>query len=171
MIGQPIYLLIAVVVSSAIIAVFFITLNTMTIETQRFAVEHEVDKLLSQAVVMFEYADEGALVTVRVDFPSSMRFIVFGSLPQNSTQQPTNLNRNWSMSNDYYYVMVDGAIHTGHANVYFSAKNNSQIALFHPGSYDLTPEAITRPRVVRVRPMNPCKLLINFNIGGFSFIH
>jgi hypothetical protein len=141
-IGQPIFLLIAAVVSVIIIAILLVTLSTRTIESQRYTVEHEIDKILSQATMMFDYSDEGTFVTIHVDFPSTMRFIVFGSLPQNGTEQPTNLSLNTSMSNNYYYVMVDGIIQAGHTNVCFSAKNSSRLALFHSGSYYLNLELV-----------------------------
>ena len=141
-IGQPIYLLIAVVVSVVIIGIFLVILSTKTIESQRYAVEHEVDRIMSQAITMYDYADEGSFSSIHVDFPFAMHFIVFGGLPQNDTQQPTNRSLNASTSNNYYYVMVDGTIHTGHAVVCFSAQNSSQLALFRSGSYNLTLELV-----------------------------
>jgi archaellum component FlaG (FlaF/FlaG flagellin family) len=141
-VGQPISLLIAAFVAAVIIAIFLVSLVTMTLESQTHMVEHQIDKIISQSTTMFEYAKEGAFSSVHVDFPSSMRFIVFGGLPKNNTEQPTNLSENDLMSNSYYYVMVDGSIHTGHSNVRFSARNSSQVALFHPGSYYLDLELV-----------------------------
>jgi hypothetical protein len=89
---------------------------------------------------MFEYADEGALVTVHVEFPTSMRFLVFGGLPTNGTTEPTNLTLNETTSNNYYYVMCDGTLHTFHTNARFSSSNLTQMAVFHSGTYDLTLE-------------------------------
>ena len=136
-IGQPIYLLIAGIVTAVIIALFLVSFQSITTESQIHMVDHEIDKILTQSTTMFEYANEGTLVTVHVDFPSSMRFIVFGSLPRNDTRQPTNLSINETTSNNYYYVMGDGTIHTGHSIARFSAENKTQIALLHTGSYDL----------------------------------
>lgn len=150
-IGQPIYLLIAAVVSVVIIAIFLITLYTTTIESQRYTVEHEIDKILSQAMTMYNYADEGTFITIHVDFPSTMRFIVFGGLPQNGTEQPTNLSLNTSMTNNYYYVMVDGTIHAGHTTVCFSAQNTSQLALFRSGSYYLNLELVREGEMTYVK--------------------
>jgi hypothetical protein len=139
-IGQPIYLLIAGIVSAVIIVLFLISFQNVIGESQIHMVDHEIDKILTQSTTMFEYANEGTFVSVHVDFPSSMRFIVFGSLPQNGTQQPTNLSLNETTSNNYYYVMADGTIRTGHSNARFSADNKTQVALLHSGSYDLNLE-------------------------------
>jgi hypothetical protein len=141
-IGQPIYLLIAAFVAAVIIAIFLVSLFTMTLESQTHVVEHQIEKILSQSTTMFEYANEGAFATVHVDFPSSMRFIVFGGLPENNTEQPTNLSENELVSNSYYYIMADGSIHTGHSNVRFSSENSSQVALCLPGSYYLNLELV-----------------------------
>jgi hypothetical protein len=151
MMGQPIYLIIAAVVSVVIIAMLLVTLYTKTIESQRYAVEHEIDKILSQATMMFDYADEGAFVSIHVDFPSAMRFIVFGGLPQNGIEQPLNLSLNTSVSNNYYYVMVDGTIRTGHTDVCFSAENSSQLALFHSGRYYLDLELVCEGETTYVK--------------------
>jgi hypothetical protein len=150
-IGQPIYLLIAAVVSVVIIAIFLVTFYTTTIESQRYAVDHEIDKILSQAMMMYDYADEGTFITIHVDFPSTLCFIVFGGLPQNGTEQPTNLSLNTSMSNNYYYVMVDGTIHTGHTAVCFSANNSSQLALFRSGCYYINLELVREGEMTYVK--------------------
>jgi hypothetical protein len=141
-IGQPIYLVIATVVSVVIIALFLVGLSAKTIESQRYVVEHEIDKIISQATTMFNFADEGTFVTLHVDFPSTMRFIVFGGLPQNGDELPTNLSLNATLSNNYYYVMVDGTIVTGHTSVCFSAANCSRLALFRSGGYYLHLELV-----------------------------
>jgi hypothetical protein len=52
---------------------------------------------------MFEYADNGSIVTIPVQFPTSLRFIVFGYLPSNGTNEPANLTLDEKTSNNYYY--------------------------------------------------------------------
>ena len=143
-IGQPIYLMIAGIVTAVIITLFLISIHTMTAESQIQVIEHEIDKILTQSATMFEYADEGTFVTMHVDFPSSLRFIVFGGLPQNGTKPPVDLSLNETMSNNYYYALVDGTIHTGHSNARFSAENCTQVAIFGPGSYDLKLELFSK---------------------------
>ena len=136
-IGQPIYLMIAAFVAAIIIAILLVSVVTLTQVSQTHVVEREVDKILSRSITMFEYANEGAYATVPVVFPPSMRFIVFGGLPLNTTDPPTNLSENDLVSNSYYYIMTDGSIHTGHAPVRFSGENTTQIALFRPGTHTL----------------------------------
>lgn len=142
-IGQPIYLVIVAIITAVIIALFLVSVHIMTIESRSHVVDHEIDKILTQSTTMFEYADEGTFITVHVNFPFSLRFVVFGSLPQNGTLWPTNLSLNETMSNNYYYVMVDGAVH-GHCNARFSAENCTQVAIFGPGSYDLQLELFSK---------------------------
>ena len=136
--GQPIYLMVAVIIASVIVASILFGLYDVTSKSQNHIVNHEIDKILVKSAMMYEYADEAALVTVDVEFPASMRFIVFGGVPQETlTQPPHNLSLNESVSNNYYYVMDDGTVHMGHSNARFSAQNTSQIAVFQPGSYTL----------------------------------
>jgi hypothetical protein len=87
---------------------------------------------------MFEYADNGSLRIVSVKFPSSMRFIVFGQVPLDGTNEPTYLTLDENISNNYYYVMEDGTVRTFHSNARFSNHNMTQVALFHSGTYDIT---------------------------------
>jgi len=95
-------------------------------------------KIISEAENMFEYADEGTLVTVSVDFSNSLKFAVFGSMPQNGVLKPTNYNLDEKMSNNYYFVTDDGTISSYSSNARFSSENISQIAVFGPGNYDLS---------------------------------
>jgi hypothetical protein len=89
---------------------------------------------------MFEYADNGSIVTVHVEFPTSMRFIVFGHLPSNNTSEPANLTLDEKTSNNYYFVMNDGTLRIFHSNARFSNHNMTQIAVFYSGAYDITME-------------------------------
>ncbi len=149
--GLPIYLLIAILISVTIIAIFLVSLATNTSESQSYAVEHEINMMVSQATTMYDYADDGSVVSVHVNFPSSMRFIVFGGLPQNGSEQPANLSLNMSTSNNYYYVMVDGSIHTGRTTACLSSENSSKVALFRSGSYKLTLELVREGDAVYVK--------------------
>ncbi|HVQ00689.1 MAG TPA: hypothetical protein VMT57_04165 [Candidatus Thermoplasmatota archaeon] len=135
--GQPIYLVIVAFVTAIIIAILLVSVVSLTLESQTNVVEREIDKILSQSTTMFEYANEGACATVSVHFPSSMRFIVFGDLPEHTTEPPANLSENELVINSYYYIMADGSIHTGHAPVRFSGENTSQIAVFKTGMHTL----------------------------------
>lgn len=138
--GQPVYILIALVVVAIIIALFTLSLQSIIMDSQFHQVEHEIDTILTEATTMFEYADEETSVTVHIEFPPSLQFIVFGGLPENCTVEPTNLALNDNTSNNYYFVMNDGTLRSSHTNARFSSENLTQIAVFHSGTYDLTLE-------------------------------
>ncbi len=138
--GQPMYLLIALIITALIIALFVLSLQNIARDSHLHHMQHEIDAILAEAATMFEYANEGTLVNVHVEFPSSLQFIVFGSLPLNGSTEPTNLTLNDTISNNYYFVMDDGALYSFHTNARFSSQNLTQIAIFHSGVYDLTLE-------------------------------
>ena len=138
--GLPIYLIVAIITATAVIAMLVLSMHHITTETQIHQVEYEIQRITSEAENMFEYADEGTLVTVHVEFPNSMKFVVFGDLPKNGNTKPVNLSLDENTSNNYYFVMNDGTISTFHSIVRFSSHNETTIALFHPGIYDLTLE-------------------------------
>ena len=140
--GLPIYIVVAIIVAAAIIAAFSIAIHNIWIDSQIHQVECETDKIVSEAENMFEYADEGTMVTVHADFPSFLRFIVFGGLPVNSSFEPDNITLDENTSNNYYFVMNTGKIFTYHSNARFSGKNHNETAMFHPGVYDLKLELI-----------------------------
>ena len=140
--GLPVYILVAIVVAAAIIAVFSIATYNLWLDSQFHKVEYETDKIVSEAENMFEYADEGTMVTIHVEFPDAMRYIVFGGLPKNSTSVPTDLKLDENTSNNYYFVMNDGRISTSHSNARFSSKNTDEIAVFYSGVYDFKLELV-----------------------------
>ena len=140
--GMPAYLVVVLVVAAAVIAIFALSTYFIVQNSQRHLVEHETEKIVSEAENMFEYADEGSLVNVHVEFPDSLQFIVFGDLPQNGIMEPTNLALDENTSNNYYFVMNDGTIETFHSNARFSGKSINEIALFHKGVYDITLELV-----------------------------
>ena len=138
--GQPVYLLVMLLVVAVIITLFGISLQNIIMDEQVHQVEHEIDRIITEATNMYEYADEGTVVTLHIDFPPSLRFIVFGYLPTNGTIEPTNLTLREHTNNNYYYVMNDGTLRLFHSNARFSSKNLTQIAVFHSGTYNLTLE-------------------------------
>jgi len=142
--GQPIGLLVILIIATAIIALFCLSAQNLMNDSQIHQVEHQIDTILTEAANMFEYADDGSQTTIHIQFPASLRFIVFGSLPRNGTVEPIDLTLDENSSNNYYYVMDDGAIRTFHSTARFSDHNFTQIALFHSGSYFITMELFYR---------------------------
>ena len=141
--GLPIYLLVAMVTATVVIALLVLSMYNITIELQINQVEYEIQKIASEAENMFEYADEGTLVTLHVEFPDSMKFAVFGNMPENKNAEPTNLSLHDTTSNNYYFVMNDGTFASYHSNARFSGCNETTIAIFYPGIYDLRLELCT----------------------------
>ena len=139
-IGMPIYLMVAIVVASLITGIFAFSIYASIKKSQTDEVKSEIEKIISEAENMFEYADKGTLVTVSVDFSNSLKFAVFGSMPQNGALKPTNYNLDEKMSNNYYFVTDDGTVSSYSSNARFSSQNTSSIAVFGPGVYDLSLE-------------------------------
>jgi type II secretory pathway pseudopilin PulG len=140
--GQPVYLLVVLIIAAAIISLLGLSLQNIIGDAQIHQVECQIDTILTESSNMFEYADEGSRAIMHVEFPTSLRFIVFGSLPRNGTLEPTNLTLDENTSNNYYFVMNDGNLRLSHSNARFSNRNLTQIAVFHPGCYNLTLELI-----------------------------
>jgi len=138
--GQPVYLLVVIIVAAAIITLFSLSLQNIIMDSQIHQVEHEIDTILTEATNMFEYADEGSMAIVHVEFPMALQYIVFGGLPTNGTIEPTNLTLDENTNNNYYFVMNDGTLRLFHSNARFSSENLTQMAVFHSGTYDLTLE-------------------------------
>ncbi len=141
-IGLPVYLLVAIIVGSIVFAAFALSVYNMHKDAQVGIVRAEIEKITAEAENMFEYADEGTLVTIHVDFPDSMSFVVFGSLPRDGTSKPSDLSLNEDMSNSYYFVMDDGTMKTFSSNARFSGESTDEIAVLFPGSYTLRLELL-----------------------------
>jgi len=140
--GLPAYIMVALVVSAAVIAVFSLSIYNIWLDSQFHQVGYELNKIVSEAEDMFEYADEGTMVTVHVEFPGSMRYIIFGGLPCDSGSIPVSFNLDENTSNNYCFVMDDGRISILHSNARFSGNKTDEIAVFYPGVYDLKLELV-----------------------------
>jgi len=140
--GLPTYLLVTLVVAAAILAVFSFSLVTLWNDTQLYQVSRELDKLVTEAEAMFEYADEGTIVTMNLELPSSLHYVVFGGLPTSIVSEPASLSRNETTSNNYYFVMDNGQFQTFHTHARFADKTISQVVLLYQGSYDVRLELV-----------------------------
>jgi hypothetical protein len=139
-VGQPLALLVILIIASVIVSLLFLSIPGLIKESQRHKVEGEIDRILVEATTMFEYADNGSRRTVPVEFPTSMHFVVFGTVPSNGADEPANLMLDEKTSNNYYYVMDDGTVYPFHSNARFSNHNMTQITLFYPGIYTISLE-------------------------------
>lgn len=140
--GLPTYLLVAITVATTILAVFLFTLTALWSDAQLYQVSQELDKIITEAELMFEYADEGTRTMLQVEFPSSLQYVVLGGLPTNSISEPTNLTLNETTSNNYYFVMDTGHFQTAHTHVRFAGETVDQMALLLPGSYTICLELV-----------------------------
>ena len=136
--SQPMSLLIIILVAGVILTVFCLLTPRLMRDAQLHQVESQINKILIEATTMFDYAQEGSCVTVHVEFPESLRFIVFGHLPSTITNEPVNQTFDETTSNNYYLVMNDGTVHAYHSNARFSNQDMNQWMLFRSGSYDIT---------------------------------
>jgi len=140
--GLPVYLIVAIIVASAIIAVLSIGIYNVYLDSQFHKTQQEINKIVYEAENMFEYADEGTMIPIHCEFPPSMKFVVFGGLPKNKTNEVNDLTLDENTSNNYFFVMNNGKISISHSSTRFSGKNTDQIAVFYPGVYDLKLELV-----------------------------
>lgn len=140
--GLPVYLLVAIVVSAVVLGIFFLGFLSMSEDVQPDLIKTEVEKIVSEAENMFEYADSGTSVSVSVSFPSSMSFVVFGGMPTGGSGVPSDLSQDVKLSNNYYFVMDNGEVFSYYSNVRFQGESDTEFALFRDGSFDLTLELV-----------------------------
>ncbi|MBN1281296.1 MAG: hypothetical protein JXA00_06570 [Candidatus Thermoplasmatota archaeon] len=138
--GLPLYLTVVFIVAAVILASFALASYHLTMQSQAHQVEELLDRIVAEAETMYEYAEEGTLVSFPVTFPSALRYAVFGGLPENGIDEPVDLSLDEATSNNYYYVLTDGTRAVFHSAARFSGANISQIALLHPGCYTLAIE-------------------------------
>ncbi len=138
--SQPLRLVVVLVIVTVIIMVLSLSLENLIAESQVHQIEQQVQKILREASTMFEHADEGSTVILQVNFPATLRCIVFGHLPRTGTLEPVNTALDENSSNVGYYVMTDGTIRSFHSNARFSDNTMTQIAVFYQGTYAITLE-------------------------------
>lgn len=133
-IGTPIYLTVAIITASAICSIFAYSILNISEDSQTYIVKKQIEKIISDAENMFEYADSGSKIKVNVDFPESMSFAVFGTMP-NNISKPSNLELNENTSNNYYFVMQNKEICTYSSNARFCGESLDEIAVLYHGEY------------------------------------
>jgi competence protein ComGC len=84
-VGQPISLLMVLIVAGIITTLLCLSIPYLMKESQIQNVEGEIDRILIEATNMFEYADNGSLRTISVEFPSSLH----GMVPMNQQISPS----------------------------------------------------------------------------------
>ena len=136
-IGMPVYLMVAIITAGIIIGLFALSIHNTIANSQNEQIKKEIEKIITEAENMFEYADSGTLVTVSVDFSDALNFVVFGSMPKNGAAEPKDFTLVEEMSNNYYFVTNDGTISSYKSNARFSSEDISKIAVFGSGSFDL----------------------------------
>ena len=136
-VGMPVYLFVAFLVASVVITVFMLSVHGLFQESQTNQLHHELGKIVREAETMYEYADDGTVKTIEVDFPSSLRSIVFGALPNNTTGQLENQTLDEQTSNNYYYVLNDDSFQVFHSSARFSSNDTGKIAVLYPGTHTL----------------------------------
>lgn len=141
-IGYPVFLIVAIIVSSIVICFFIYSIFNMIQDSQTAIVRRELEKIVSEAENMFQYAESGTIVTVHINIPDSLRFIVFGSMPLSEALEPSDLELNENLSNNYYFIMRDGTIVSESSNARFCGLDIDKIAILKHGSYDVKLELI-----------------------------
>jgi len=141
--GYPVYLLVAVLITAVVLTVFVQSALFITQNSEEHMIYQELQKIVIEAQNMYEYADEGTMVTVHLELPSSLRFAVFGDVPLPGYKQPGSLDRNNAASNNqYYYVMNNGEMAMFHISARFCGDATTDIVFLQPGSFDITLELI-----------------------------
>lgn len=148
--GQPVSLFVIVIVATTILLLWSLSTKNLMRDTQLHQIEQQVNTILFEATHMFEYAADGSGVTIHAEFPPSMRYIVFGSLPRNQTLLPESLVYDEKASNNYFFVLDDGSLHTYHSNVRFSNHNMTGCAIFSAGKYTITLQLCQKKGITHV---------------------
>jgi len=139
--GMPVYLTVAVITASAVFAIFVYSILNVTEESQTDIVKKQIEKIITDAENMFEYAESGSKIKIEVDFPHSMNFAIFGKMAE-SIYEPTNLELNESISNNYYFVMQNREVCSYSSNARFCGKETDEIAILHHGEYPVFLELV-----------------------------
>ena len=140
--GTPVYITVAIITTSVICSIFVYSLLNIVEESQTDIVKKQIEKIINEAENMFEYADSGSKTKVNVDFPESMNFAVFGTMPDNISK-PSNLELNENKSNNYYFVMQNKEICTYSSNARFCGESNDKIAILHHGKHSTCLELVS----------------------------
>lgn len=139
-VGMPVYLLVAIATSSIIFAVFSLSILHITKNADLDSVKKEVEKIVSEAENMFEYADSGTVLIINVNLQSSLNKLVFGSIPKKNIFDDKDIIFDENISNNYFFVMDDGTIEVYSSNARFTGENIGQVALLKSGSYNIVLE-------------------------------
>ena len=116
--GLPVQYMVALIVAGMSIAIISIAGYTLWKDMQVKEAVKEVDRIVKEAELMYNTADEGTVQTIDVNFPSGMKKAVFGS-------------ENQYASNHYYILMDWGENKSFYAqHVRFIGGDNGEVVLY-----------------------------------------
>jgi len=141
-IAMPVFLLVVILSATLIIYIFSISVRDVIKNSEETKIKNQIEKIVTEAENMYEYAESGTILTINVDFPKALRFIIFGGLPTNGNNEPTNMKINEQTSNNYYYVISDNRIFTYSSNARFSGFSIDEMCLLEHGNYCLKIELV-----------------------------
>ena len=148
--GASATLMISIITASIICSILLYSSLTLSEETQTYLAKKQMDKIRSEAENMFEYANSGSKLKIDVKFPESMRFAVFGKIPDD-TLKPNNFELDKNMSNNYYFIMENGDSCTYSSNARFCGKSTDQIAVLNNGEYSIYLELVCQDGMTYVK--------------------
>ncbi len=149
-IGTPTNLMISIITASVICSILLYSIITLSEESQTHLVKKQIDKIRSDAENMFEYANSGSKLKIDVKFPESMRFAVFGKIPDD-TLKPSNFELDKNMSNNYYFIMENGDICTYSSNARFCGNSTDRVAVLNNGEYSIYLELVCQDGMTYVK--------------------
>ncbi|MBN1860767.1 MAG: hypothetical protein JW840_04815 [Candidatus Thermoplasmatota archaeon] len=136
--NQPLTLFVILIITTVILIVFGLSTQNFIRDSQLQHLEEQVHTILLETANMFEYGTNGTFVCISVDFPQSLRCLVFGFLPQNEIINPSDVLFDDNTSNSCYYILDDGTVRTFHSHVRFSNRNMTRCVVFFAGRYDIS---------------------------------
>jgi len=125
----PTQYMVAIIVAAIAIAVIGVAGYHLWKDMQIKEAVKEVDRIVREAELMYNTADEGTVQTLDINFPSGMKEVVFGS-------------ENQYISNHYYILMNWGENKSFHAqDVHFTGDDKGR-AIVRGGINSITLELI-----------------------------
>ena len=130
--GYPMFLLVAIVVSSTMIITGLLIVDHLEYEFKIHELEGTLSSIVSEAEKMYIYADTDSIRILQVELPDILHSAVFGGIPSYNDSAPV-FNENSSQY--YYYRLIDGRVFLHPTPVRFSIEKP---LILHSGRYTLT---------------------------------
>ena len=136
-IALPTYLVIIVIIVTAITGVLSYGLLNYQHEMQTQQIQNQIDTIISQAELLYTSSFDDSSIVIEVMFPPILTSLIFGALPQNNMNEYDHYIRDNTTEKLCCYILDNNQMLIRHTAMKFFGENITDPAILEAGRYEI----------------------------------